>query len=455
MQRENRPKRMTILTLGCRVNQLETEQMRQEGLSGGFQSVEAGETADLVVINTCSVTKESEREARQLIRRAAREHPQARIVVTGCYAQRDPDTLASLPQVDMVLGNGEKYHLSRFLQALPTLSEGGWKIPSKINVGDPVGSEEWGHQPLLVTPNKTRIRASLHVQNGCNGKCTFCLLPVIRGPSRSISLEKALEQARQFLYMGFQELVVTGIDLGAWGRDFSPTTKLADLVAALLLLPGLQRLRLSSLDPAHLDDSLLHLFATQERLCPHLHLSIQSGDDLILKRMGRRHNRQQVLERLERLRGLRPEMVLGADFIVGFPTETPEAFVNTLELVVQAELSLLHVFRYSDRPGSAAAAIPKHSRRSGKKLRVEGPELQERAQRLRQVGLGVWRTVAKRYINQRVSMLIESVEGGLCRGKNDGFLSVHSPATEADQPGMLKIVSIHHLDEASMALVGI
>ncbi|NGZ29573.1 MAG: MiaB/RimO family radical SAM methylthiotransferase, partial [Magnetococcales bacterium] len=303
-------KRMSLFNMGCRVNWTEMEQLRQQGLEQGYQPVGQDEAADLVVINTCSVTGESERQARQLIRRVVRENPGAKVVVTGCYAERDPATLSAMAGVDRVVGNQEKSSLLKWIE--------------------PGSRSSLESCPPLVQAGVERARVFLQVQNGCSQRCTFCVIPPLRGKSRSLPLDEALQQAQHHVASGIREVVLSGINLGEYGVDLLPPRTLAHLVEQVSQIVGLERLRLSSIHPADLTDELLAWFANSPRLCNHLHLSVQSGDSLILKRMGRHYGREYLCQRLACLRSLRPDMVLGGDFIVGFPTESEEAFRNTL-----------------------------------------------------------------------------------------------------------------------------
>ena len=443
-----------MITMGCRVNQAESERLGQLGRLNGMRPAAAGERPDLVIVNTCSVTGESDRQARQAIRREARNHPGARIIVTGCYAQRAPESLAALPGVTMVLGNGEKPSFWEQVaeEGTPAADAGETGASAEalravaIRVGDVAEMAHMAGAPV-VDAESGRSRAFLQVQDGCDRRCTFCLIPGVRGAGRSLPMAEVLAQAQRFQEAGFRELVLTGINLGSYGRDLSPPTSLARLLDALAEAPGAARLRLSSLDPRDLDDALLERFAAHRRLCPHLHLSVQSGDDLILKRMGREYGRGLILERTARLRTLRPEAVLGADLIVGFPTEDEAAFARTVDLVERAELALLHVFRYSDRPGTPAAAIPA-------RFRVSGDRIRARSERLRAAGGRVWERVARSWMGKRVEILLESPENRVVRGRMACFLPVEVPAREAWRAGDVVRVRIDDIDPRRQVLRG-
>ena len=324
-----------IQTFGCRLNVYEAEVIR--GHTRG--------QSDLVVINTCAVTAEAERQGRAAVRRAHRDRPDARIVVTGCAAQIDPAAWAALPGVDRVLGNLDK------------LLSASWQPGAPAAVSDLHAARR--DAPHLVTGFDGRARAFVEVQQGCDHACTFCIIPRGRGPSRSLPMGGIVQQVRGLVAAGYNEVVLTGVDLCSYGPDLPGHPTLGGMIARLLaLVPGLPRLRLSSLDPAAIDEDLWRLLAEEPRLMPHLHLSLQAGSDLVLKRMRRRHSRADALAAIARARRLRPGLAIGADLIAGFPTETEALFAETLAFVDEAELPYLHVFSYSERPGTPAARMP-------------------------------------------------------------------------------------------------
>ncbi|MBF0339577.1 MAG: tRNA (N(6)-L-threonylcarbamoyladenosine(37)-C(2))-methylthiotransferase MtaB [Magnetococcales bacterium] len=432
---------MTVLTMGCRVNQYESALLGQGGAAQGYRPARAGEQAELVVINTCSVTGESDRQARQLIRRAARDHPDARIVVTGCYAQNAPERVAALPRVELVLGNGEKTRLWEHLR--PSLAPEG---ADKIRVGDLSAVTRVTEQPP-VAQFGDRARAFLQVQDGCDRACAYCVIPRLRGPSRSFPVERVVDQARHFLESGYEELVLTGVNLGAYGRDLAGRPTLAALAREILAMEGVGRLRISSLDPLDIDADLIDLLGKNPRLCSHLHLSIQSGDDGVRRRMGRGRGRDEVLARIARVRAARPEVILGADFIVGFPSEDESAFQRTLELTEAAELALLHVFPYSPRPETPAASLPRE-------LLVPGEEIRARAWRLRQAGDTLLEQVSRERIGGEEEMLIENLENGIGIGKTSGFLTMHLPDARDAWRGALVPVIIESFDPKNKSLTG-
>ncbi|PZX19039.1 threonylcarbamoyladenosine tRNA methylthiotransferase MtaB [Palleronia aestuarii] len=348
---------------GCRLNAYETEAMKALAREAGLE--------DAVVVNTCAVTAEAVRKARKDIRRLRRENPDARIVVTGCAAQTDPESFAAMPEVDRVIGNAEKMEPGTWAALAPDFTG----KTERVQVDDIMSVKETaGH---LIDGFGTRSRAYVQVQNGCDHRCTFCIIPYGRGNSRSVPAGIVVEQIRRLAAQGYNEVVLTGVDLTSWGSDLPGRPRLGDLVARILrLVPNLPRLRISSIDSIEVDPALMQAIAEEERLMPHLHLSLQHGSDLILKRMKRRHLRDDAIAFCEAARRLRPEMTFGADIIAGFPTETEAHFADSLSLVEECDLTWLHVFPYSPRPGTPAARMPQ----------VDGGEIRERAARLRTAG---------------------------------------------------------------------
>jgi threonylcarbamoyladenosine tRNA methylthiotransferase MtaB len=376
-----------IVTFGCRLNAYESEVIRARAAEDGL--------SDAVVFNTCAVTGEAVRQARQAIRKARRERPGARVIVTGCAAQIDPAAFAAMPEVDLVLGNAEK--------SAPGAYAG--EIESRVRVNDIFSVRETaGH---LIDGLKDRARAYVEVQNGCDHRCTFCIIPYGRGDSRSAGAGEVVEQVRRLVAQGYREVVVTGVDITSWGHDLPGQPTLGQLVARILkLVPELERLRLSSIDAAEIDPDLMRCLAEEPRLMPHLHLSLQAGDDMILKRMKRRHLRADALRLISKVRAVRPDVAFGCDFIAGFPTETEEMFENTLSLVEEARLSFLHVFPFSPRPGTPAARMPQLERRAVK----------ARAERLRQSGDEALRRHLERQTGRVVRGLVE--REGLARAED-------------------------------------
>ena len=350
-------------TLGCRLNAYETEAMKELAAQAGV--------GNAVVVNTCAVTAEAVRKARQEIRKLRRENPDAKLIVTGCAAQTEPETFASMEEVDVVMGNTEKMQPDSWKQMVPDLIG----QTERVQVDDIMSvTETAGH---LIDGFGTRSRAYVQVQNGCDHRCTFCIIPFGRGNSRSVPAGVVVDQIKRLVQAGYNEVVLTGVDLTSWGADLPAAPRLGDLVMRILRLTDVPRLRISSIDSIEADDALMQAIATEPRLMPHLHLSLQAGDDMILKRMKRRHLRDDAIRFCEDARRLRPDMTFGADIIAGFPTETEEMFVNSLKLVEDCDLTWLHVFPYSKREGTPAAKIPRQ---------VNGKVIKERAARLRAAG---------------------------------------------------------------------
>ena len=332
-----------ILTFGCRLNAYESEVMRSHSA--------AVDLDDAIIINSCAVTSEAERQVRQSIRRARRESPSAKIVVTGCAAQINPEKYAEMPEVDRVIGNREKLNPDIWL---------GLDETPKISVNDIMTVKDTA--PHLISGFQDRVRAFIEIQQGCDHRCTFCIIPYGRGNNRSVPIAKIIEQTRTLVKRGYREVVLTGVDITGYGDDLPGTPQLGEMIKRLLLLvPDLQRLRLSSIDPAEVDGTLFQLIAKESRLMPHFHLSVQSGDDLILKRMKRRHCREDIFTFVKTVRAARPDAVFGGDFIAGFPTESDAAFSRSVSLVEELKLTWLHVFPYSERPGTPAAKMPQLS----------------------------------------------------------------------------------------------
>ena len=366
-----------VVTFGCRLNACESQAIREQAAVDGVE--------DVVVFNTCAVTGEAVRQARQAIRKARRERPGARLIVTGCAAQVDPAAFAAMDEVDLVLGNAEK-------AAPGALADTGLRV----RVADIMTvSRTAGH---LISGFADRARAHVEIQNGCDHRCTFCIIPFGRGNSRSVPAGAVVSQIRDLARTGYNEVVLTGVDLTSWGADLPGAPGLGGLVRRILkAVPELPRLRLSSIDTAEIDTDLLACLADEPRLAPYLHLSLQAGDDMILKRMKRRHSRAQALEMIAAVRAVRPDTAFGADLIAGFPTESDAAFENTLALVAEADLAFLHVFPFSPRPGTPAARMP----------RVDPVIVKDRAARLRAAGDAGFRRHLDRLVGRPVTALVE------------------------------------------------
>lgn len=406
-----------LVTFGCRLNIHESEVMRSHARSAGLK--------DTVIINTCAVTNEAERSARQAIRRLRRERPDSKIIVTGCSAQIDPESYGGMDEVDQVIGNDLKLKAESWT-GLDANAD-------KVIVNDIMTVKETaGH---LISGFETHARAFVQVQNGCDHRCTFCIIPYGRGNSRSVPIGEIVAQVRKLVASGYQEVVLTGVDVTSYGPDLPGEPSLGQMVRRLLaLVPELKRLRLSSLDPVEIDEDLWHVIEHEKRLMPHLHLSVQAGDDMTLKRMKRRHLRQDILDVCEKARALRPDIVFGADIIAGFPTETDEMFDRTLRVVADADLAYLHVFPYSPRPGTPAAKMPQ----------VRGDIRKTRAAKLRESGQEQLKNLLKRHEKTDCEVLIEKNN----TGHSEHFLPVVLKEEKEEIPhGTLVPVHIVAVDD--------
>ena len=381
-------------TLGCRLNAYESEVMRRHAADAGL--------TDCVIVNTCAVTGEAVAQARQTIRRLRRDHPAARLIVTGCAAQIEPETFAAIDGVDHVVGNAEKLDPATFR----ALANDGL---ARVAVNDIMAVKETAHHMI---DGFGLARAFVQIQNGCDHRCTFCIIPMGRGPSRSVPAGEIVAQVRKLVEAGSPEIVLTGVDITSYGADLPGPMTLGRLVKQVLKhVPALPRLRLSSVDQVEADEHLLDAIATEPRLMPHLHLSMQAGDDLILKRMKRRHRRDDAIRFCDEVRRLRPDVIFGADLIAGFPTETEEMFANTLDLIESCGLTYLHVFPFSPRKGTPAARMPQ----------VDRPAIKERAIRLRAAGETAHARYLDRLKGQRIEILMERDQ----LGRTPQYAEVH------------------------------
>ena len=406
---------------GCRLNAYETEAMKELVTDTGLENA--------VIVNTCAVTSEAVRKARQDIRKLRKAHPGARIIVTGCAAQTDPDSFAKMDEVDQVIGNTEKMQLKTWQR----LSEEGLGETENVLVDDIMSvTETAGH---LIDGFGTRARAYVQVQNGCDHRCTFCIIPYGRGNSRSVPAGVVVDQIKRLVDRGYNEVVLTGVDLTSWGADLPSQPKLGNLVQRILkLVQDLPRLRISSIDSIEVDEALMEAIATEPRLMPHLHLSLQAGDDMILKRMKRRHLRDDAIAFCEKARRLRPEITFGADIIAGFPTETEVMFENSLKLLDDCGLTWLHVFPYSPRPGTPAAKMPQ----------VDGRAIKARAAVLRKAGADRVKAHLTAQLGRTHNVLIEASD----MGRTEQFAEVHF---HSEQP-VGKIVRATVQDQDGKAL---
>ena len=407
-----------IATFGCRLNIHESAIMRGRAETAGLD--------DAVIFNTCAVTNEAVAQARQAIRRTRRERPDARIVVTGCAAQTQAEMFAAMPEVDRVIGNDDKMRADAWQATRAALDTAS---PAKIAVSDIMAVREM--PPQAVVRAQTGLpRAFVQVQNGCDHRCTFCIIPYGRGNSRSTPMDAVADQVRALTEAGHAEIVLTGVDLTSYGADLPDTPTFGALVKHVLrAVPELKRLRLSSIDSIEADRDLLDVIASDQRLMPHLHLSLQSGDDIILKRMKRRHLRGDAIAFCDQVRRLRPDVVFGADIIAGFPTETDDMFARSQDLVAECGLSLLHVFPYSARPGTPAGRMPQ----------VEGRVIRERAKRLRATGEAALRQRLASEVGATRAVLIESAS----QGRTEHFLPV---AISGSEPGSVRSLKISGSD---------
>lgn len=377
-----------VVTFGCRLNTYESEVMKREADAAGLGELKDG----AIIFNTCAVTAEAVRQARQAIRKARRDNPQARIIVTGCAAQTEAATFDAMEEVDLILGNEEKLKANSY-RMLPDFGVNQFE---KVRVNDIMEVRETASH--MVDAIEGRARAFVQVQNGCDHRCTFCIIPYGRGNSRSVPMGGVVDQVKRLVDNGYREVVLTGVDMTSYGPDLPGNLRLGKLVKTVLAqVPDLQRLRLSSIDSIEADDDLMDAIANEKRLMPHLHLSLQAGDDMILKRMKRRHLRDDSIRFCETVRSLRPDIVFGADIIAGFPTETEEMFQNSLKIVEECGLTNLHVFPYSAREGTPAARMPQ----------VRREIVKERAARLRAVGEIAYQKHLASLIGTRQRLLVE------------------------------------------------
>src|SRR6516164_4113453 len=406
-----------VVTFGCRLNAAESEVIRREATRAGF--------SDTVVVNTCAVTSEAVRQARQAIRALRRRRPSAKIIVTGCAAQTEPEAFAAMPETDRVIGNGEKLSSAGWTQARAAFDIDG---AAKIIVNDIMAVKETA--PHLVDTFSGRARAFVQVQNGCHHRCTFCIIPFGRGNSRSVPMGAVVEDVRRLVANGYCEVVLTGVDITSYGADLPGAPKLGALVKQILKhVPELKRLRLSSIDSVEADRDLIDAFASDARMMPHLHLSLQAGDDLILKRMKRRHLRGDAIAFCRDLRKLRPDIVFGADIIAGFPTETEARFGSSLALVEECGLTHLHVFPFSPRPGTPAARMPQLPR----------AVVKERAARLRERGARALRQHLDGEVGAMRRALIETA----AQGRTEQFTQVRL-ATPAEPGAIVDVKIVGH-----------
>src|SRR5579859_7540603 len=430
LRRPHKIMSVEVVTFGCRLNAFESEVVRVEAERAGL--------TETIIINSCAVTNEAVAQARQSIRRLKRERPDVRIVVTGCAAQTQAEMFASMAEVDRVIGNDDKMRDETWRTtraALDSADKFGVAASEKFAVADIMAVRAMAPH-LLEGFQKGLPRVFVQVQNGCDHRCTFCIIPYGRGNSRSVPIGAVVAQVRALVERGHAEIVLTGVDLTSYGADLPGAPKLGQLTKQILRhVPELKRLRISSVDSIEVDRELFDVIAGDDRLMPHLHLSLQSGDDLILKRMKRRHSRRQAIDFCTQVRRLRPDIAFGADIIAGFPTETEDMFARSLDLVEECGLTFLHVFPYSQRPGTPAARMPQ----------VEGGLIRQRAGRLRTAGDAALRRRLESEVGQRREILIESAT----QGRTEHFLPV---AIRGETPGELRRLAISGHDGARLAV---
>lgn len=411
-----------VITLGCRLNTYESEVIQDLATQAGV--------ANTVFINTCAVTAEAERQARQTIRKIHRNNPNAQIIVTGCSAQINPSQYQKMPEVAKVIGNEEKMQPSTYKNL---------QSADKVVVSDIMEVRETAAH--LVSGFDGKARAFVQVQNGCDHRCTFCTIPFGRGNSRSVAIGEIVAQIRKLLENGYQEIVFTGVDITAYGADLPGQPTLGQMIRRVLsLVPELKRLRLSSLDPVEIDEDLWQIIGSEEKLMPHLHLSLQAGDNLILKRMKRRHLREDAIRFSQRAKALRPDVVFGADLIAGFPTETDEMFENSLRIVDECSLTYLHVFPYSPRPGTPAARMPQ----------LDGNIIKERARQLRLQGEAAIKRTFGQFVGKSVNVLVEELSEGLVKGKTDHF----APIQIVGSASIASVIPVKVTDITNQHLIG-
>ena len=401
----DRLRTVAFATLGCKTNQFESAAMREQLEQAGYRVVPFAAGADLVIVNTCTVTAATDAQSRNLTRRARRLNPACRIVVTGCYAQVDAQAMADLPGVDLIIGNEEKRDLLAHLRS---------SDKRRIVVADIRGAR-LATIPVLAS-RAERSRAFVQIQNGCDAFCSYCIIPHARGPSRSAPPEQVIEQLRQLVAQGAPEIVLTGIHIGNYGFDLQPCTNLLELLQRIETETPVKRLRLGSIEPTEIDEALINHLAASRIICPHLHIPLQSGDDAVLARMRRPYDSKAFRALIERIHTAMPEAAIGLDVITGFPGETEAEFANTVRLIEELAVSHLHVFPYSRRPGTAAAAMPGH---------LPGNVKRVRAERLRRLGEEKLAAFAARFVSRELEVVVEGGgKGGMLKGLTGNYLEV-------------------------------
>ena len=419
---------VSIVTLGCKTNQFESVAMGEQLAAAGYRQIEFADGADLVIVNTCTVTAATDAQSRNLIRRARRFNPQARVVVTGCYAQIDPQSLSQIPGVALVIGNQEKLQL---LEALSSFDE-----TTKIQVADIRNSSLI--EPLSLSGFDQRSRAFVQIQNGCDAFCSYCIIPYARGRSRSVPVVAIVEQLKKLAENGYPEIVLTGIHIGNYGQDLSPQVNLLYLLQQIEKSSFAGRLRLGSIEPTELPEKLYQYIAAADWICPHFHIPLQAGDDVVLQRMNRHYTTTFFADLIERIHQLQPDAAIGLDVITGFPGETDQQFEYTFHLLELLPFSHLHVFPFSRRSGTPAATMPDQ---------LSGTIIKQRAAQLRQLGEEKLHNFSRRFIGSELDIVIEAGESdGLRKGLSENYLSIAVPAENA-KPGKMIRVKIFDLRE--------
>lgn len=419
--------RVAFTTLGCKVNQFETETMEGLFKQRGYEAVGFDQPSEVYVINTCSVTHLGERKSRQLIRRATRLNPDAVVVVTGCYAQVSPDEVAAIEGVDVIVGTQER---QRIVDLVEDANRGKGKIRA---VGDIMSAGNFEDIPLFAAPGRTR--AFLKIQEGCTNFCTYCIIPYARGPLRSRPLASVRREAEKLADAGFKEIVLTGIHLGAYGRDNSGAETLTDAVKTVLAVEGITRLRLGSLETIEVSDELITIMQSNRRLCPHLHLPLQAGEDTVLAAMNRHYTTAEYGQLVRAIQASVPDIAVSTDIIVGFPGETPEMFADTLRFVDSLDIARIHVFPYSRRSGTPAAEYPNQ---------VPEPEKKRRASQLQALAEQKAADFNAGFLGRDMEVLIEAVEQGIVDGLTGNYIRVYAAGNEA-QLGQIKTIRLQKL----------
>ncbi|MFT5258517.1 MAG: threonylcarbamoyladenosine tRNA methylthiotransferase MtaB [Saprospiraceae bacterium] len=431
-------KRVAIATLGCKVNSYESELIAERLVRDGYTRVDTKQAADLYIINSCTVTAEADRQSRQFARKLKRLNPQAKLVMTGCFAQNNPQECAHMDAVDLVVGNAAKLDIPILINQSVNSPAAETSTSEKIIL--PKFNELMSVKEDLLTGFENQSRAFIQIQQGCNQGCTFCIIHTARGPSQSFATSTVLRQVEKMASNGYKEVVICGVDLGSYGEDLSPPTTLTTLLRQILALGLDCRFRVSSIDPIHITDELIELYRTEDKICPHVHLSMQSASSLILKRMKRRANREHIYHVIQRLREARPELVVSADVLVGFPTEEIDHFADTLTAVNDLNIAYPHVFPYSARDGTPAAKIPRQ---------VPTDEKKRRAQLVREAGVQRWNELAQQLIGSQALTIVESInkQGHFIARRADYYpIEIHLGAGDSTQIGQWATVKINQVE---------